>query len=194
MRVLVYYAHPVETSFVAALHEKVVATLRAGGHEVDDCDLNAEGFNPVLTRAERIAYHDTSVNRAPVSSEVDRLLRAEAIVLVYPVWNFGFPAILKGVLDRVFLPGVSFHMHGETYSPGLQHIRKLAAVCSYGGPRWRAIAMGDPPRKCVKRMLRYLIDRRGTCEYLAHYGMNHTTPERRAAFLAKVEQQIARWK
>ena len=194
MRVLVYYAHPVETSFVAALHEKVVTTLRAGGHEVDDCDLNAEGFSPVLTRAERLAYHDTTINRAPVASDVERLLRAEAIVLVYPVWNFGFPAILKGVLDRVFLPGVSFHMHGEDYRPGLQHIRKLAAVCTYGGQRWRAMMMGDPPRKSVTRMLRYLINQGGTCEYFAQYDMNHTRPERRAAFLGQVEQRFARWK
>ena len=67
MRVLVYYAHPVETSFVAGLHETAVATLRARGHEVDDCDLNMEGFNPVLTREERMGYHSVGDNLAPVS-------------------------------------------------------------------------------------------------------------------------------
>ena len=45
MRVLVVYCHPVETSFVAALHEEVLRNLRAAGHSVDDCDLYAEGFN-----------------------------------------------------------------------------------------------------------------------------------------------------
>ncbi len=39
MRVLVLFAHPVETSFGAALHAAVVEELRAAGHEVDDCDL-----------------------------------------------------------------------------------------------------------------------------------------------------------
>ena len=193
MRVLVYYAHPVETSFVAALHEKTVTTLRARGHEVDDCDLNAEGFSPVLTREERIGYHDTAINRAPVEPYVQRLLWAEAIVLVYPVWNFGFPAILKGVLDRVFLPGVSFHMNGGGYNPGLHHIKKLAAVCTYGGHRWRAMAMGDPPRKCVTRMLRYLIKPGAPCQYLAHYDMNNTTPERRAKFLGEVKAKFLQW-
>lgn len=48
MRVLVVYCHPVETSFHAALHQEVLKNLRAAGHEVDDCDLYAEGFNPVL--------------------------------------------------------------------------------------------------------------------------------------------------
>ena len=53
-------------------------------------------------------YNDTSANRQPCASYVDRLLAANALVLMYPVWNEGFPAILKGFLDRVFLPGVSF--------------------------------------------------------------------------------------
>ena len=192
MRVLVYYAHPVETSFVAALHEKVVATLLARGHQVDDCDLNREGFQPVLTRAERIDYHNTAVNCAPVADHVARLMQAEAIVLIYPVWNYGFPAILKGVFDRVFLPGVAFSIE-DGYRPQLRYIRRLAAVCTYGGSRWRAVAMGDPPRRSVKRMLRSLIDPTGRCEYLAHYGMNDTNPQRRAAFMAKVEARFERW-
>ncbi len=110
MRILVVHAHPVETSFNAALHRAVVDTLRAAGHQVDDLDLYAEGFDPVLTREERLGYHDTPANRGPVAPYVERLLGAEALVFVNPVWNFGFPAILKGYLDRVFLPGVSFKL------------------------------------------------------------------------------------
>jgi putative NADPH-quinone reductase len=57
MRVLVIYCHPVETSYNAALHHSVLEGLRSAGHEVDDCDLYAEGFNPVLSREERLGYH-----------------------------------------------------------------------------------------------------------------------------------------
>ena len=49
-----------------------------------------------------------SWNRAPIAPYADRLLAAEGLVLVYPVWNEGFPATLKGFFDRVFIPGVSF--------------------------------------------------------------------------------------
>ena len=110
MRVLVLYAHPDPESFAAALHRTIVETLAAAGHEVDDCDLYAEGFNPVLSREERVGYHDLAHNQMPVSAYVARLQKAEALVLSYPVWNFGFPAILKGFFDRVFLPGVSFKL------------------------------------------------------------------------------------
>ncbi len=102
MRILVLYAHPVETSFVAALRKQVVDSLGSRGHEVDDCDLNLEGFDPVMSRQDRIDYKDTALNRKRVAPYVDRLLAADALVLVFPVWNEGFPAILKGFLDRVF--------------------------------------------------------------------------------------------
>ena len=192
MRVLVIHAHPVETSFNAALARKVVDTLTAGGHEVDLCDLYAEGFQPVLTRDERLGYHDTTTNRAPVDAYVERVRRAEALVLVFPVWNFGFPAILKGFFDRVFLPGVSFALVDGKVKPALTNIRKLAAVTSYGGTRLRAILAGDPPRKIVTRVLRVTTGLPPTT-YLAHYDMNRSTPESRAAFLAKVAKRLERF-
>src|SRR4051812_8721996 len=136
MRILVLYAHPVETSFGAAVHETLLTTFRARGHEIDDCDLNVEGFDPVMTRQERIDYHDPSINRARVAPYVDRLLRAEALALSFPVWNMGFPAILKGFIDKVFLPGVSFRLEPNgDYVPGLTNIKRLGAACTYGGDR-----------------------------------------------------------
>ncbi len=194
MTTLVLYAHPVETSFVAALHARVVAVLRDRGHAVDDCDLNAEGFDPVLSRQDRLDYHEVGPNRARVAAHAARLEAADALVLVYPVWNFGFPAILKGYLDRVFLPGVSFDIDpAGTLSYRLRRIRRLAAVCTYGGDRWRAALMGDPPRRCVTRMLRAQVARRAPCDYLACYDMNHTTDRRRAAFLRRVEARFREW-
>ncbi len=75
MRVLVLYAHPVETSFNAALHAAVVETLRSSGHNVDDCDLYAENFDPRLTREERIGYHEVGPNIEPVRGYVERCSR-----------------------------------------------------------------------------------------------------------------------
>jgi NAD(P)H dehydrogenase (quinone) len=194
VRVLVLFAHPVESSFGAALHAKVLATLRSGRHEVDDCDLYAEGFDPVMSRQDRIDYHSVGVNRARVAPYVDRVLAAEALVLSYPVWNMGFPAILKGFLDRVFLPGVSFDLQPDGgFTPRLQNIKRLGAVCTYGGTRVLTMLMGDPPRHIVKRTLRALCAPRAPCDYLAHYDMNHTKPERRAAFLKEVEARFATW-
>jgi putative NADPH-quinone reductase len=187
MKVLVLYAHPVETSFNAALHRLIVERLLAGGHCVDDCDLYAEDFDPRLTRAERLGYHDLAANIEPVRSYVERLLKAEALVLSYPVWNFGLPAILKGFFDRVFLPGVSFRIVDGVSQPSLHNIRKLAAVTTYGGSRFRALLMGDPPRKFVKRMLRFTVKPGASVSYLACYDMNRSTDRMREAFMGRAK-------
>ncbi|WP_029032111.1 NAD(P)H-dependent oxidoreductase [Salinarimonas rosea] len=191
MRILVLYAHPDPESYVAALHRTVVETLTARGHEVDDCDLYAEGFDPVLSCAERRGYHATPSNRAPVEDYVRRLEAADGLVLVNPVWNFGFPAILKGFLDRVFLPGVSFVIADGKVAPALRNIRLLMSVTTYGATRWRAVLMGDPPRRCVMRMLRVLAAPSARTAYLAHYDMNNATPESRKAFLKRVEATLS---
>ncbi len=194
MRVLVLFAHPVETSFGAALHLKLVETLRARGHEVDDCDLYAEGFDPVMSRKDRLDYHDLAVNRSRVSGYVERLLVAEALAVSFPVWNMGFPAILKGFIDRVFLPGVSFRLNANgDFVPGLQNIRKLGVVCTYGGTRLHTFLMGDPIRRYLTCSLRLTCAPGTRCDYVAHHDMNHSTPERRARFLAKVGRRFSQW-
>lgn len=186
MKVLVLYAHPVETSFNAALHRTIVERLTAKGHAVDDLDLYAEDFDPRLTRAERLAYHEPRSGNDAVDPYVRRLLAAEALVLSFPVWNYGFPAILKGFFDRVFLPGVSFKMIDGKAMPSLHNIRKVAAVTTYGGSWFRAALMGNPPKKLVNRMLRLTVKPGASVSYLAHYSMNLSTPERREKFMAKV--------
>ena len=186
MRILVLFAHPCEESYGAALHERTIATLRAAGHEVDDCDLYAEGFDPVLSAAERRGYHDTRINTAPVADHVARLRRAQALVIVSPIWNYGFPAILKGYFDRVFLPGVAFELGEGKVRGCLQNIVKVVAVTTYGGSRFKAFLVGDPPRRIVMRTLRPTVKLFAPFRYLAHYNMNLSTPQSRAAFLDKV--------
>ncbi|OCC05049.1 NAD(P)H dehydrogenase [Labrys sp. WJW] len=191
MRVLVLFSHPCEESFGAALHACAVETLRKAGHEVDDCDLYAEDFQPVLTAAERRAYHDTARNQDGVAPYVERLQRADALVIVTPIWNYGFPAILKGFFDRVFLPGVSFTLVDGKVQGNLHNITKVVAVTTYGGSHLKALLMSDPPRRVVTRMLRAVVKPFARFRYLAHYSMNLSTDSSRAAFLAKVERTLA---
>lgn len=194
MKVLLLYAHPVEDSYHAALHDTVLTSLGAAGHSVDDCDLYGEGFDPVLSRQERIDYHDTAINQAPVQAYVDRLQAADALVFCFPVWCFGLPAILKGWFDRVLLPGVSFVLEDDgRVTPNLHHIRKAAAVTTYGRPRHWAWWMGDPPRKIMTRYMKRLIAPRASVTYLAHYHMNVSTDRSRARFLERVKTSMERF-
>lgn len=188
-RALVLHAHPCAESYSAALHGAVTDSLTTRGWEVDDCDLYAEGFDPVLTAVERRGYHSAPDNIAPVAGYVARLRAAQALVLVFPVWNFGYPAILKGFFDRVFLPGVSFQMRDGQVAPALTHIDRVAAVTTYGGTRLRAMLAGDPPRRVVTRPLRY-VTRPSKLRYLALYDMNRADAARRGRFLARVRREM----
>ena len=190
MRVLVLHAHPVAESYNAALFRLICERLAAGGHDVDACDLYAEDFDPRLSREERLGYHDLSTNTLPVADHVARLMDAEALVLSYPVWNFGFPAMLKGYFDRVFLPGISFRLEDGKVRPNLAHIRKLAFVSTYGAARHRALIMGDPPRRIAKRMMRSLVKPGAAFAYHALYDMNRASDRQRAEFMQRVARAM----
>jgi NAD(P)H dehydrogenase (quinone) len=200
MRVMVLHAHPVETSYNRALCNAVLETLESNGHEPDLVDLYAENFDPSLSREDRLRYHDIPGNITPeIKPYVDRLMATDAVIIVFPVWNYGFPAILKGYFDKVFLPGVAFVLEGGdspdkgTLKSNLAHIKKVAFVTSYGGDRLRTWLMGDPPRRIAKRWGWVTFGGWLPPVYLALYNMNAVTPEQLKANLEKVKRVIGRW-
>lgn len=194
MRILVVFAHPLETSFVSALHARVVETLRKGGHDVDDLDLHVEKFDPVMSRDQMRAYIDIRENRRGVETYARRLKAAEALVLVFPVWFDGLPAILQGYFQRVFLPGVALRIdEARLFHPDLHHVRRMAAVSVYGEGLRDAAAKGDPARRFVRDNIGALIDPGGRFEYLALYGMDFAAASRRAAFMRRVTRAFEAW-
>lgn len=194
MRVLYVYCHPLDDSFHAAIRHDALAGLADAGHSVDLLDLYAEGFDPVLTAVRRRDYHDPTRNRANNRAYVDRLMAAEALVIQFPTWSFGPPAMLKGWFDRMFGPGIAMDLSDPgRVKPLLTHITRISGISTYGRPRWQAIAMADPPRKVITRYLPWFTGSRARVRYHALYHMNTATAARRARFLAKVRQEMARF-
>jgi NAD(P)H dehydrogenase (quinone) len=194
LRILVVFAHPLETSFVSALHARVVEILRANGHSVDDLDLHAEQFDPVMSREGLLHYVDKSANTREVEGYVERLKAAEGLVLVFPVWFDGLPAIMQGYFQRVFLPGVATRIDEEgLFHPDLHHIKRMAAVCAYGEGRRDVSAKSDPPLRFVRDNISALIDPKGRFQYLALYNMDFNASSRRAAFMKRVTRAFESW-
>ena len=195
MRFLIVYCHPVETSFNAAVHRLVVDTLNASGHEVRDLDLYASGFDPVLSREERLDYLDaTDNNIAKLRDHVDHLHWAEGIVFVFPTWFYGPPAMLKGWLERVWLPEVAFtvpNMKGLPPGSKMRHIRCLIGITTSGSPWWWLQILGDPCKRLLTRGLRVLFHRRCKTIWLQLYSMNNATETHRRNFLRKVEVRLS---
>lgn len=198
MRILLIYAHPVEGSFCSALRDAACATLRRRGHDVCVTDLYAEGFQPALSRLKRLAYEepDTTPLADGIRGHVEHLCRAEALVLVFPTWWYGMPAILKGYFDRVWIPGVAFDLEasGGVIRRRLDHISRMAVITTYGSPWWFIrLWMRDPGKTVLTRGLGRLLTPKARHLYLAHYGMDRSTAEGRARFIRKVEGTLAVW-
>jgi putative NADPH-quinone reductase len=192
MRFLVVYAHPVQDSFQSVLHRQVVKALVEAGHEVDDCDLYAEGFQPVLTGEERSAYHTANTNRRFANADIERLLRCQGLVLVFPTWWYGMPAILKGYFDRVWLPGVAFEVVEGRTRPLLRNVVRFAVVTTYGSPWWLNKLIGDPSRRVFTHGICHLFAPSVRMLWLAKYGMDFIDDASRGRFLKKVEQRMRR--
>ena len=191
MRVLYLYCHPLPESFHAAIRAEALAGLAAAGHAVDLLDLYAEGFDPVLTADARRHYHDTARNQAGLETYVARLQAAEALVVQFPTWCFGAPALLKGFFDRLLMPGIAFDISDpENVRPALTNIRRIAGIVTYGRPRHMVWYMADPPRKLVTRYIRWLTGG-AKAQYHALYHMNVADDARRRRFMAEVRAAMA---
>ena len=174
MKVLVVYCHPVETSYNAAIHKVAVETLKRRGHEVEDVDLYAEGFNPVISREERLVYHDLTKNQRGVEKYVAQLRRAEALVFVYPTWTYGFPAMLKGWFDRVWQAKVAFDVKDGVFQVHtMSHINRFAAISSHGSPKlFIDYIIGNPGRRVLSPGLELQLAPRSKFLWRAFYGVD----------------------
>jgi putative NADPH-quinone reductase len=156
MNSLIVVAHPEANSFNRALALAAQQTLESHGNQVRLSDLHARGFAPdehprhysrrknherfdALTEQRFSAEHDTLPQ--DVATECDDLMWAELLVLQFPLWWFGMPAILKGWMDRVFVYGSSrafaTHLQAKTPAPMNRDFMRSCADTQRGSPTWR---------------------------------------------------------
>ncbi|MEA1830932.1 NAD(P)H-dependent oxidoreductase [Methylobacterium durans] len=193
MKVLLIYCHPRPDSFSAALRDAAIEALTNAGHAVTLRDLYAEGFDPALSKDERGRYYAEDSGRGAVADHIATLQGTDALVLVYPTWWFGLPAMLKGWIDRVWLPGIAFHLAGPgDLQPRLTNIRRLVVVTTYGSPRWLLWLIGWPDWRVFRQGIRPLCAPRCRLDWLALTGMDSCPPERRLRFLAKIKVKLAK--
>ncbi|MGG7306701.1 NAD(P)H-dependent oxidoreductase [Curtobacterium sp. AB451] len=106
MPTLIVTAHPDPDSLTHHVAEELRAALPEG--TVETADLAAEGFDPRFTLADRQTYRTGAGAPHDVVAEQQRIDRATDLVLVFPVWWWSVPALLKGWIDRVFVNGWAF--------------------------------------------------------------------------------------
>lgn len=195
MRALVVYCHPRRGSFTQAVRDVVLEKLAAAGAEVRLRDLYAEGFDPVLSAPEHEGYEDEATNRAPVAAHVADLQWCDTLIFVYPTWWYGLPAMIKGWLDRVLLPGVAFLMpdaQNANIRPGLTQITRLGVFTTCGASWWLTRLIGAPGRRTLIRGVRLICAKGCRSVFAAHYLMDSSTDASRARHLLRVAAKMDR--
>lgn len=195
MRLLFIHAHPVPESFNTALCKAAVETARAKGHEVRLIDLYAEGFNPVMSTEERRAYHDDGPPPPDVAPHIAALQWAEGLIFVYPTWWYAQPAMLKGWMDRVWRPGVTFSVPtpSEPMRPALTQVRLIGVITTLGSPWWFwTFLISAPGRRMILRGLRFCTARRTKTFWLGLHEMDTQDAPARARYLDRVRARIER--
>jgi NAD(P)H dehydrogenase (quinone) len=129
MKTLIVISHPRPASLTHDVAAAFAAALREGGAEVEVADLHAEGFDPLVGVDDEPDWDDPAKRYSDaVLAEMARIERNEATVLVFPVWWWSMPAMMKGWIDRVW-------NHGWAYGGRTYPHRKVWAIGIAGSAR-----------------------------------------------------------
>jgi NAD(P)H dehydrogenase (quinone) len=153
--ILIVHAHPEPKSLTSALKDLAVDTLAAQGHTVRVSDLYQSGWKAIADRADfigalqpdRLSYAAESrhafashTQSPEIEAEQQKLLWADALLLSFPMWWFGMPAILKGWVERVFAYGFAYGVGtrggerwGDRYGEGVLSGRRAMLAVTIGG-------------------------------------------------------------
>jgi NAD(P)H dehydrogenase (quinone) len=159
-------------------------------------DLYGENFNPVFSLEEKQNYlPNTAYNIQRVQPHIDALQWAQALVVCYPTWYYGAPAMLKGWFERVWLPDITFTVpraKGEKAGGRLTNIKVFLGITTSGSPWWWLRLIRDPGRNFFMRGLRPLFSPFCKMKWLQLHNMNNTTIADREAFVEKVRKVVAK--
>ncbi len=194
MKTLVIYCHPTPDSFACAVRDAALEALRIGGHEVRLTDLYAEGFDPVFSADDHLHHLDDPSTKPEVAVHGANLRWCESLVLIYPTWWAGQPAMLKGWIDRVWINGVAWQLPqgSRRLRPLLRNIGHLQVITTHGSSKWINALEGEGGKRTALRSLRVLC--RPTCRvnWLAMYNIDRSTPEQRDRFLRRVSERLGK--
>jgi NAD(P)H dehydrogenase (quinone) len=185
VRILILNAHPDEDSLCDAVASAYVQGAQEGGHEICSVALRELQFDLVL----RGGYHTTKPLEPDIPKQQALIHWCEHLVIVTPNWWWSAPALLKGYIDRIFLPGFAMRYHSRfPYVVPLLKGRSARVLytqnaswllgCLFRGDLfWRWISEAVLKHCGFKPVRRYAL-----------YQAKDSSPERRAKFLASVRQ------
>ncbi|WP_432472996.1 NAD(P)H-dependent oxidoreductase [Amphritea sp. HPY] len=193
MNCLVVLAHPLENSLCRYFADETIEHLKSKGYEVTVKDLYQEAFDPVLTRSERQSYYENRFDASSLNTEITQLRAVESLVLIFPTWWFGFPAILKGWFDRVWAPGYAYNHASDlgAITPCLDNLKEVNVVTTLGSPWWvDVLVLWKPVHRVLKIALLGPCTKRCRFRMLSFYKSENASQTRVAKFVDKIRSSF----
>lgn len=132
-QILIILGHPCADSYCAGLADSYAREAVDAGHEVRRLYLGELDFDPLLHDGYRAIQ---PLEPCLQAAQVD-ILWAQHLVFVYPTWWGGLPALLKGFIDRVFLPGFAFkYRENSAFWDRLLTGRSARLIVTMDSPPW----------------------------------------------------------
>jgi len=133
MNVLIINGHPKEKSFNDAIVKAYEQGALSGNASVEVLTLRDLDFNLSLENA----YEDNMSLEEDLKTAIQKIEWCDHMVWVHPVWWAGYPALMKGFIDRAFLPGVTYKYEGKSPFPKQLLKGKTARIiCTADSPGW----------------------------------------------------------
>lgn len=150
-RVAVILGSPDPGSFCRALADEYVTSAEKAGHEVRYFRLGEIDFDPVL----RHGYNQRQELETGLKEVQEAISWADHLVFVFPVWWGSMPAILKGMFDRVFLPGYAFkYRKNSSFWDKLLAGRSAQVLMTMDTPPWYfRLAYRSPAQNQIRRTI-----------------------------------------
>ena len=133
MKILIIIGHPDKESYNYALAESYKKGAIKSNAEVREIVIGDLKFNPNL----EFGYRKRTVLEPDLLKAQESIEWAEHIVWVYPVWWGSVPALMKGFLDRVLLPGFAFKKReGSVWWDKYLTGKTSRIICTMDQPTW----------------------------------------------------------
>ena len=142
MKTLIIYYHPHEGSLCSSVRHAVLSGLVTTEQKYMLIDLGLDEFNPVMSSKDLYAFVQGGKNPDTwpedvdpmVISYVEKMLWAEHIVMIFPIWWMTMPAMIKGFVDKVFFPGMVYKMEGGQLVSKLHNLLQVTIITTMNTP------------------------------------------------------------
>jgi putative NADPH-quinone reductase len=182
-KILVILGHPNPSAFNAALAKEYAAAAQSAGHQVEVLSLVDLQFDPIL----RMGYAQAQALEPDLLAAQSAIMQADHLVFVYPSWWGSVPALLKGFIDRAFLPGFAFKYKKD--SPWWDRLlagRTAHLIVTMDTPGWYNWLMyGNSNIKAMKAATLQFCGV-SKVKVTTFTGIRTSTPDQRAHWLGKV--------